>query len=218
MTHSPPLQDNCKPEIRPGVGCYGAGAFSLIELLSVVAIISLVAAFLVPSIGGIKSSQSFTKSLFDLAGILDVARNEAQAKNSYVWVGLAEKPGIPGGLLAATVVSLSGEAIITSDVEQSGRVYELSGMAFGAPVPGSPAGNHPIQDSDLGSFTQKAGGVPTQFSYLIRFSSNGEAVVKANSVPNWVQIPLREAKPGSVNSAILDVSGLSGLVKIVREP
>ena len=64
-------------------------AFSLIELLIVIAIIAVMAA-LASSTGFMKSGGDFTKAAYDISGVLDQARAYAMANNTYVFVGIGE--------------------------------------------------------------------------------------------------------------------------------
>jgi len=90
-------------------------AFSLVELLVVVAVIILLMALLVPSITGIKGGSDLTKTAYDIQGTLDQARAYAMSNNTFVWVGFAEEdagydasknPQVPGtGRVAVAVIA-----------------------------------------------------------------------------------------------------------------
>lgn len=67
-----------------------ADAFSLVELLLVIAIIAVLAALMVPAMGSIKGAGDVTKAAYDIKGILDQARAYAMANNTFVFVGIAE--------------------------------------------------------------------------------------------------------------------------------
>lgn len=71
-------------------GKRGVAAFSLMELLVVVAILGILAAVIAPAISG-GGSATFTKAASDIAGILGMARTHAMAHNTYVWVGFYEE-------------------------------------------------------------------------------------------------------------------------------
>jgi prepilin-type N-terminal cleavage/methylation domain-containing protein len=66
------------------------GAFSLVELLIVVAIIGLVMAFAVPAFQALKTANDLTSATNGVAGVLERARAYAMANNLYVYVGLVE--------------------------------------------------------------------------------------------------------------------------------
>ena len=65
-------------------------AFSLVELLMVVAIIGIVLTFLVPAFTSIKTANDLTNATNGVAGTLERARTYAMANNLYVYVGIAE--------------------------------------------------------------------------------------------------------------------------------
>lgn len=62
-------------------------AVSLLELLIVVAIIGIIAVFAVPAVGALSRAQGVTRAAYDVAGLLEFARSEAVARQTYVWVG-----------------------------------------------------------------------------------------------------------------------------------
>lgn len=61
-------------------------AFSLIELLVVIAIISVLATMTVFGIQSMSVSRGVTQAASDLASLLELARNEAINKKTFVWV------------------------------------------------------------------------------------------------------------------------------------
>jgi prepilin-type N-terminal cleavage/methylation domain-containing protein len=75
---------------RQGMGRNREG-FSLVELLVVLAIMSLVTAMAVPVINGIKDSQNVNSAAYAVSSALQRARTYAMAHNTYVWVGFYEE-------------------------------------------------------------------------------------------------------------------------------
>jgi len=71
------------PQIRSRAG------FSLVELLMVIAVVSVLASFTVPAIMSMSVSQGVTQALNDVSGSLELAKATAMAQNTYVWVGFA---------------------------------------------------------------------------------------------------------------------------------
>ena len=67
-----------------------ASAFTVLELLAVIAIMLMMTAMVFPSVSRIKSAGDVTKTAYDIVGILDQARAYAMANNTYVFVGFAE--------------------------------------------------------------------------------------------------------------------------------
>jgi prepilin-type N-terminal cleavage/methylation domain-containing protein len=65
-------------------------AFTLVEMLAVVGIMSVLMALLMPAISGMNNNDSVTKAAYDIDGLLDGARAYAMANNDYVFVGFEE--------------------------------------------------------------------------------------------------------------------------------
>lgn len=66
------------------------GAFTLLELLVVMAIMVAIMALVVPAFSSLKSGNDVTKAAYDIAGALNHARAYAMANATYVFVGIAE--------------------------------------------------------------------------------------------------------------------------------
>jgi len=66
----------------------GCAAFSLIELLVVIAIISVLATMTVLGIQSMSVSRGVTQAASDLTSLLELARNEAINKKTFVWVAV----------------------------------------------------------------------------------------------------------------------------------
>jgi prepilin-type N-terminal cleavage/methylation domain-containing protein len=64
--------------------------FSLIELLVVLAIISLLAVLVTPAVTGIMSAKGLSVAAHTVSEVFSHARTHALAHNTYVWVGIAE--------------------------------------------------------------------------------------------------------------------------------
>jgi Tfp pilus assembly protein FimT len=111
-----------------------------VELLMVVAIISILVALIVPAISSMNDNNTVTKAAYDIDGMLDQARAYAMANNDYVFVGVEEvNVGIPdatvpqvaatataGGRLAVVMLATKDE---TSNLFGSGNVYALQKLA-----------------------------------------------------------------------------------------
>jgi prepilin-type N-terminal cleavage/methylation domain-containing protein len=66
-------------------------AFTLLELLIVVGIISMLMALVAPAFTNIKSGADVTNTAYTIKGVLDTARTYAKANNTYTWVGFFEE-------------------------------------------------------------------------------------------------------------------------------
>ena len=101
-----------------------SAAFTLLELLFVMAIILMMTALAIPAFNSIKGGSDITKAAYDVAGVLDNARAYAMANNTFVYVGIAEvdsaadpsaspqtitsDPTVGGRVVVATVASKDG--------------------------------------------------------------------------------------------------------------
>ncbi len=75
-------------------------AFSLVELLVVMAIIAILVGLSVASIKGLQDSGNITQAANNITGVLENARAYAMANNTYVWVGFYEEATTSAGASA----------------------------------------------------------------------------------------------------------------------
>ena len=59
-------------------------AFTLIEMLAVIAIMAIIATMLAPAVGAILRGKEIARAANDIAGAIELARSEAMSKNTYV--------------------------------------------------------------------------------------------------------------------------------------
>jgi prepilin-type N-terminal cleavage/methylation domain-containing protein len=101
-------------------------AFTLLELLIVIAIIAVLLVLIAPAFTGIKSAGDVTNAAYTIKGVLDTARTYAKANNTYVWVGFYEEnvsnPASPNSDTPAV-----GRVVISTVASKDGtRIYDLS--------------------------------------------------------------------------------------------
>src|SRR6266496_5456645 len=68
----------------------GVGAFTLFELLIVIAIIAVLMVLIAPAFTSLKSAGDVTSATYGIKGLLENARTYAKANHTYVFVGFAE--------------------------------------------------------------------------------------------------------------------------------
>jgi hypothetical protein len=95
------------------------------------AIIVLIIGLAGPAFNALKSANDVNKSVYDIAGVLQVARSYAMANNTYVYAGIEE---VSAGLDASVSPQVSGTgrvglAIVAT--KDGTRGYELSDLANG---------------------------------------------------------------------------------------
>ena len=62
-------------------------AFTLVGMLVVMATIVLIIGLAGPAVNALKSANDVNKAVYDIAGVLQVARSYAMANNTYVYAG-----------------------------------------------------------------------------------------------------------------------------------
>lgn len=194
-------------------------AFSLIELLTVIAIIALLASLIAPALSQ-GDAKKFTSTVNDVATILEQARTSAMAMNTYVWVGF--EPGASAGesgMTVTAVASRSGEADRTKSNLQTILPPKLrTGVALdNNPAAGTDSEN--LAEGDL-SFAQNWRGTEVTYNPAIQFNPRGEATITEGAQSRWVQFGLVAAKGDTqtpANKATIRVSGVSGQVVIDRQ-
>ena len=112
-------------------------AFTLIEMLVVIVIISLLAVFMIPAIAGLNGGSDVASTAYSLAGVFDQARAYAMANNTYVWVGIAEvdvgKP-ISASPQTAAAGSVGGRVAVAVVASRDGtRGYDASSGSLSRP-------------------------------------------------------------------------------------
>src|SRR5438128_604496 len=68
-----------------------ASAFTLLELLIVIAIIAVLLVLIAPAFTSLKSAGDVTSAAYTIKSVLDTARTYAKANNTYTWVGFYEE-------------------------------------------------------------------------------------------------------------------------------
>lgn len=163
-------------------------AFTLLELIVVMGILSLVLVAIVPAFTTIKNSADLTTAAYTISDTLQQARMHAVSNNTYVWVGFYEEDQTAqvatnhqppysgaGRVLLATVASIDGTAIFDSSdsgaplpaprLRQIGKLIRIEGIHVtdvGAPS----GGNADTLDGRPSAYSD------SQFGHFARISSD----------------------------------------------
>jgi prepilin-type N-terminal cleavage/methylation domain-containing protein len=119
-------------------------AFTLIELLIVMAIIGILLLLIAPAFTTIKGGTDVTSAAYMIKGVLDTARTYAMANNTYTWVGFAGSVGpntqqyITGQVEVAIVASKDGtnlwsanNSLPAASLAQVGKMMSLGNIHIG---------------------------------------------------------------------------------------
>ena len=205
--------------------------FSLVEILSVLGIMALLAGFSLPMISGLSDAGRFDQSVDNLSTLLDQCHAQAVANDTYVYVGMVKTTdamSVPELWVVAiassggTDVSFNGTQAIQVNDPNNGatslcKVAKLQQLVF---EPGSQIGSSQVarpsgaQSIDIPtSSTALFGPISqTQFSTLLRFNPDGTASNNAN-INTRFEFAVQSATH-SQNVAVIQVSGLTGVTKV----
>ncbi len=197
--------------------------FSLIELLVVIAIIAIMTGLGVPAVLSLGKTGNLTQATTDLALSLEQARAYAMAHNTYVWVGLDQTSN--DEVICAIVAGSNGQQTDINNADNYSPIFRakkfsnIKLLGAGMPtqsLPGMSANVANITESAIGSLQTKVAGQARSFSDVLQFSPVGEAIVSSSSLPRWVQIGFNSATGTKDNFSVLQVSALTGQVRIFR--
>jgi len=174
------------------------GGFTLIELLTVIAIIGILAAILIPTVGKVRSVARTTKCLSNLRQIgTAAAMYSNDNKNFLVPAGLDNAPGFSGDgswdrwlhpYLQQTKANQTGETIIYCPSDERARDNEASGLARTYSL----NRNNPLGDAIFGG-----GGVSNV--YATGYGGNGKRRVRYNDVPEPTRTIYFTERPDGAN-------------------
>jgi len=186
----------------------------------VIAIIAIMIALAVPAIVGMAEGQGMKRAITVISGTLEVARSEAMAKSTWVWVGFADTT--TNNAAQMTILSMASRDGTSSSAPDNliplSKVQHIDNVKI---LTDSVVTNtQPLGANTAGySFSSTVAGQPFGFTNtVIAFSPQGEALIQTNeSIPAWVEVGVREMKgatPITNKTASVRVSGVSGQVMV----
>lgn len=199
-----------------------SAAFSLIEMLIIVALIILVMALTAPALVGIVQGQGMKRAIGDVSGIAEQARSEAMATSTWTWLGFAQQDkGTHSELVAVVVASLDGTTNMAQNnlrmISPPIRIENVKLLSTLTEWGQGVTGTVPLSGANF-SFSQNIRGQTVTFNNtVLGFNSQGEATRGDGAVPPWIEIGLRELKGLTEmpdKTASIRVSGFSGQVDI----
>lgn len=217
-----------------------AAAFSLVEILSVIAVLMMMMVFSTPVLQLVKGSASINKAIDDLSGTYEMARIHAMTHHTYTRVGIAKVPAGGNNLLPslviATIYAVSGS--LESDDAASmaddskwrllaplrglNNLWIYDGLEGSAP---STSGDIAPSSTDIAAFERQSGSAgKCTFGSIVQFNPAGEARVLKTEPARHIKIgvdqPLNAAAPETRrdrNPFILRLSGINGSVNVIRK-
>lgn len=234
---SPPTQ---KYRQFSAVRCYGektrAQGFSLIELLTVIGVMTILVSLIGPTVSSISKGSQMNQALVEVGGLLEQARQYAIAKNTYVWVAFNDTPdGADDQLKVAILASKSGTDLASWGLDDAtssaAKTQLLNRVRTFKQVKLSGAGTFSTSQiptlptvpntGDPGSANFTIGGMngsPERYSKAIQFTPAGEAR-NASTMIGVIEVglqPSRNKVPDTSNVAAVQVNGLTGQSTIYR--
>lgn len=211
-------------------------AFSLIELLTVIAIMSALAAVSVPAIQALKSSGGINKAIVESSQTLEYARVYAMSSHTYVRVGIGQSGVTGSSAMPSTVLVVIYSVDGTLDADTvSGMTDTSKWRRLVKPVilDNLMTSSSLNVDMELNSteYTSpdktdipspvpfRVGGIGMVSCYsFIQFNPNGEARVVRGEPARFIDFAVDKPKPqNGRNPFVLRVSGLSGNISILRK-
>ena len=213
--------------------------FSLVELLCVIAIMSLMASVTWPAIVGVMSGNRLTNNAYELSGLIQQARTAAVSQHTYVWLGFYSYTS-PEGAQSLAVVSLSDNSGLSTDIQTdiqndnyrlSAKPVILNSVALAtaqnyAALPGLDTTDNTDAGSQSYSFQFSIPGhANATFSDVIVFGPDGQVWLPSSSgaLPQYpVQCvgvglnatPISSAK---LHTIAVQAHGLSGQVGVFQQ-
>ncbi len=211
--------------------------FTLVELLCVIAIISILAAACGPSIAGVATGDRLTNNIYELSGLIQQSRMTAVAQHTYVWVGFHAytQNGNPSLMVASVLPSSGLLAANGIQTDIANNQYQISTSRFVIRnaelattgnyknLPGLDTHNTDAASQSYTFQLNIPGTSNATFSEVIVFGPNGEVNLPQSDgtlqVAQCVGIGLT-AVPGSassLHSAAIQIHGLSGQVSVFQQ-
>lgn len=237
------LRHGSAPSDQPTCGHTGPGmrqaAFSLVELMVVIAVIASLVALSVPAISAMMGGGKVNQTITELGGLLEQARQYAVSQNTHVWVVFnAATVDNSDTLSVAVVASKDGTdpgsygAVPSDNFTLISKIrtfsqFKLQGAGYFAAdkiplLPASPAVSDPensLSGSMAFSIRLPGGANAVTFDRSLQFTPSGEAR-NAGGPIDIIEFGLQPAKtassPDANNVVAMRVNGLTGQTLVYR--
>jgi len=210
--------------------------FTLLELMTVVVVIGIMASLSMSLGSNLVNSNRFTQNILTMSGIMEMARQHAITNNTYVWVAFTDTA--PEGVYIAAIESKEGT---NSLADPTSGVWENTGKklsdfanlnllrkaqlipnltlkdASTLSVSGMPTATGTVTSLQTIKLVVPVGHIDRTFTRAIQFTPTGAARVFSNS--SCVEVGIAPASPSStsnVNVAVLRLAGITGKLTVYR--
>lgn len=207
-------------------------AFSLVEILAALGIISIILAVSGPSLVSIFRASNVNQAAADLSGLLENARNHAMCHQTHVRVAIADTAsGSREGVLVVALVPMDGvpgsSAADMADPTKwrtLGKPLELRNLqlrdtlnaqAFDTSQDAVPSQSDITEGQALTREIQGRGAVG--FDSFIQLNPDGRATVMKDLPSRHIKVVLdRRGPEASMNPVLLRISGANGCASVFR--
>jgi len=203
------------------------GAFTLIELLTVLAIVAALTSLSVPAFHSVKGAAMVDKAVSDLSSTVELARMYAMANHTYVRVGFSDVTLFPVDPTPATVIvtiySVDGtlDAASSTDMADSskwpmlGKAMILNNLkandTLGASSDDTPS------DTDIAQLSRRVGNLGVvSFKSFIQCNPKGEICVSTSGPSRYIKMGWSSVASKN-DPFVLRLSGINGSINVLRQ-
>lgn len=204
----------------------------MVELLVVMAVMAVMATLAVTGFNSIVQAHTVSRGVYEVAGLLELARSQAVARQTYVWVGFQSATGRGGPeLQMAAVYSVDGTGTNTastnlmplSKVLRVKNVTLVEWSSLKEMTRNLVSGENPSSvATNLDGITLSAGAVRFDTPTTVTFTPRGESLLKGAAAGTdgynpWIDVSFRQTygnsiRPNADDGAVL-VNGATGAVR-----
>ncbi|PAW77479.1 MAG: hypothetical protein B9S32_10800 [Verrucomicrobia bacterium Tous-C9LFEB] len=208
--------------------------FSLVELLVVMAVMGMVATLSITGFNSIVQAHTVSRGVYDVASLLELARSQAIARQTYVWVGFQSVAGSSGQeLQMVAFYSVDGTGTNTAStnllpLSKVLRVKNVSLVEWNSLKESTRnlvAGQNPSSvATNVDGIPLSAGPIQFKARTTVTFTPRGESMLKGaagitDGYNTWIDVSFRQAygnsiRPNADDGAVL-VNGATGAVRPV---